>query len=296
MEDNQDLDRPQPSFEQPPDEPVFDEPVFDEPVFDEPVFDEPTFPEEEPALDDLSEGEPSVGEPVFDEPVFDEPAFDEPVFEDAFPGEPEMEPASGLVLEPDAAPTMSDSASTASVAIDEYAPFDELSPVEATPAGARRRLGRTGPFWIMIVALAAIVVLAIALPDREQTPAVENTPAVANVPAAEAPEAAVVGSPTPAPTPTATPIPLLTPGQRVIVGNTDGQGIRLRGSPGLNGLTLAIYDDGQPFEVLEPGSEYAAYPVEVDGYRWYRLRVADDPTDQLVGWAAGDFLIIDSQP
>jgi hypothetical protein len=78
----------------------------------------------------------------------------------------------------------------------------------------------------------------------------------------------------------------------VVVGNTDGAGIRLRNEPGLNGLTLAIYEDGDVFTVLNPDGDYTEYPVEADGYRWYRIQIVGNPDENLTGWAVGDFLVV----
>ena len=244
------------------DEPIFDEPAFDEPAFNEPVFDEP----------------------VFDEPVSrtppDEPALspDEPVFQ---------EPAPLPTPEPEAAPSASPADSPEE---DEYAPFGQVTGL-ATPRGRRRRLGQTGPIWLILGGVILVVLVAFLLQRGEEPPAAAPEPTVTAPPEAAAPVAEPPQpSPTPAP-PTPTSAPLLQPGQRVVVGNTDGEGIRLRNAPGLNSLTLEIYLDGRAFLVLEPGSEFTSYPVEVDGYRWYRVQVADDPEDQLVGWVAGDFLL-----
>ena len=40
------------------------------------------------------------------------------------------------------------------------------------------------------------------------------------------------------------------------------------------------------FTLLEPSGDYSAYPVEVAGERWYRLRAADG----LVGWTPSELL------
>ncbi len=253
----------QPGWEpgQEPDEPVFDEPIFSEPTLDEPAFQEPVF--HEPALPEISPEAPLESSP------------DEPVFLDA-PAEP------------------GPSASPDSPEEDEYAPFGQETSL-ATPRGRRRRLGQTGPIWLILAGVILVVLVAFLLDrrggDAPAAPPAPPEPAVTAPQEAAAPVAEPAQpSPTPEP-PTPTPIPLLQPGQRVVVGNTDGDGIRLRNAPGLNSLTLEIYLDGRAFLVLEPGSEFTSYPVEVDGYRWYRVQVADDPADQLVGWVAGDFLL-----
>jgi hypothetical protein len=43
---------------------------------------------------------------------------------------------------------------------------------------------------------------------------------------------------------------------------------------------FGVYDAGTVLTVVEAGGDYAAYPVEVDGARWYRVRAPDG----LVGW------------
>lgn len=246
---------------------------------------------------------------AFDEPVFaaeeQEPEFEEPTFEavdleEFSPEEIESEeidrneeegrqtqaadvPSQQAVQMP-AEPQ--DSA--------EYSWFDEEEPSDvASERSSTRRLGRTGPFWLIGTVLALVVIVALWLGLRgDGTGDAVETPAVAGISGSTAMPTAEAQEPTATPEPpTPTPIPILTPGQRVVVGNTDGDGIRLRNTPGLDGLTLDIYYDGDPFQVVDPGSEFASYPVEMDGYRWYRIRVVDDPNDQLVGWAAGDFLI-----
>lgn len=149
--------------------------------------------------------------------------------------------------------------------------------------------------WLVGGLVVAILVVAIAFtrpePGNETatpTPGLAQQPAVG--PAVEtAPPVVVVTATVPAP-PTPTPVRTFAVGQRVVVVNTDGQGIRLRNAPGLESLTLEIYDEGRIFQVLEPGPEHTIYPVEADGYRWYRVQVADDPQDQLSGWVAGEFL------
>ncbi|MBI1294559.1 hypothetical protein GC175_06335 [bacterium] len=164
----------------------------------------------------------------------------------------------------------------------------------STP-GSGRRLGRTGPFWLM-GAGALIVVLLIVLLFLLQG----NGNGVADVqtvtPAASGELGSVTFpqtgsiSVTAVLTPTAAPPATFDAGQRVVVTNTVGQGIRLRNQPGTGALTLEIIQEGAVFTVLNPDGDFAQYPVEADGYRWYRIQVADTPESNLTGWAAADFL------
>lgn len=85
-----------------------------------------------------------------------------------------------------------------------------------------------------------------------------------------------------------TPAPVeLDIGGNVVVDNTDGEGIRLRNGPGLESNTLAIIDDGTPFIVLGTDGEQENYPVEADGFLWYRVRATTDEEQE--GWAASAF-------
>ena len=85
-----------------------------------------------------------------------------------------------------------------------------------------------------------------------------------------------------------TPAPVeLAIGGNVVVDNTDGEGIRLRNGPGLESLTLAIIDDGTPFIVLDTDGEQENYPVEADGFLWYRVRATTGAEQE--GWAASAF-------
>ncbi len=95
---------------------------------------------------------------------------------------------------------------------------------------------------------------------------------------------------TSAPPPTATPDPNLTPtpipgqvglGGYVQVAGTDGQGLRIRSNPGLQGEFLFLALDSEMFIVRDG-------PVELDGYTWWYLTAPYD--EQRVGWAASSFL------
>lgn len=167
--------------------------------------------------------------------------------------------------------------------------------VDPSQPGRGRRLGRTGPFWLM-GAGALIVILLIVLLFLLQN----NDNGVADVETVTPAAAGELGSVTFPQTqsitvtveltPTAPPPVTFDAGQRVVVTNTAGQGIRLRNQPGTGALTLEIIQEGAVFTILNPDGDFAQYPVEADGYRWYRIQVADTPESNLTGWAAADFL------
>ncbi len=160
-------------------------------------------------------------------------------------------------------------------------------PAVSTLPDPNRRLGRTGPMWgaifLILVVILALILLFQRGKDTPEVPAIQVT---AGAPGGMIlPTEVVEPTATPLP-PTATPIPVLEVGQRVQVANTDGEGIRLRDEPSTSSLTLELYKDGDLFTVMEPSSDYSAYPVEAEGYRWYRIRAEDG----LVGWTVYDFL------
>lgn len=166
--------------------------------------------------------------------------------------------------------------------------------------GPARRLGRSIPPWMLLAAGAVVVLLvlwfALGRQSADEPVAAEAlAPGVVGSVVLATPEVeSAAAEPTEPPIETA-PDVQLSAGMPVAVANTNGQGIRLRSSPGTGGLTLGIYNDGAPFLILSPGGDYGDYPVEADGYFWYRIRVVEDPADQLVGWAAGDFLVVSNQ-
>lgn len=75
-----------------------------------------------------------------------------------------------------------------------------------------------------------------------------------------------------------TPPPALLIGDAVQV-LTDQQ-LRLYTDATTDALVMNLYPAGERFTLLDASGDYAAYPVEQDGVRWYRLRA----TDGLVGW------------
>ncbi len=104
----------------------------------------------------------------------------------------------------------------------------------------------------------------------------------------------VIPAPTSTPdvTPTFTPDPLivgtatLAPneigiGGYVQITGTDGEGLRLRADPSLNGTPAFLGYDEEVFQVREG-------PQEADGYTWWYLVAPYDETR--AGWAAADFL------
>jgi hypothetical protein len=56
--------------------------------------------------------------------------------------------------------------------------------------------------------------------------------------------------------------------------------VTLHADAGRTSPRFGVYDAGTVLTVIEAGGDYAAYPVEVDGARWYRVRAPDG----LVGW------------
>ncbi len=109
--------------------------------------------------------------------------------------------------------------------------------------------------------------------------------------------------------PTATPFaPAATPtvvptrsgpiqvGDRVAISGTGARGVRLRAGAGLSFLTLGVANEGDIFFIMPGSGTEEAYPVEVDGYTWWRLRSGDGE----IGWTVQDFLVpaplVDSTP
>jgi hypothetical protein len=96
-------------------------------------------------------------------------------------------------------------------------------------------------------------------------------------------------TPTATAEPTPTPPPTLDPntdigfavGDLVEVYGTQGDGLRLRTSPSLEGVVLVLGVDSEVFEVVG-GPEYS------DGYVWVRLVNPFDPAK--TGWAVSNYL------
>ena len=80
--------------------------------------------------------------------------------------------------------------------------------------------------------------------------------------------------------PTAVPTGIAI-GNYVQITGTDGEGLRIRSEPGLNGTPDFLGFDSEVFIVRDG-------PREVDGYIWWYLVAPYDETR--AGWAASDFL------
>ena len=292
---------------------------------------EPSFPSETgpcPSLD--MEIEPGADDPVFatdgepaelqspapyqgsHEPSGESFLTEAPAFEMVSGGALEDEPVAGEFEEQTFAPSQPteetewanispDADSTAEpLSEKEYALFDETpaADVAARPA-PRRRLGRTGPVWVIggfaFVVIAGLVWLAFSRltgqpDDSSQTvsePTVQQIEAVA--PTSASPSA------TPGPTPTKAPVRLPI-GANVIVGDTDGEGVNLRKEPGRFGTIVAVLAEGTVLAVLPAEPEDEEYPAVADGHLWYRMRViAEEGEDPLQGWSASDFFVVVEQ-
>ncbi len=107
--------------------------------------------------------------------------------------------------------------------------------------------------------------------DLTVIPAPTTTP---NVTPTFTPDPLIVGTPTLAPD-------VIGVGGYVQITGTDGDGLRLRANPGLNGEPVFLGYDEEVFEVREG-------PQTADEYIWWYLVAPYDETR--AGWAADDFL------
>lgn len=107
--------------------------------------------------------------------------------------------------------------------------------------------------------------------DLTVIPAPTSTP---NVTPTFTPDPLIVGTPTLAPD-------VIGIGGYVQIVGTEGDGLRLRINPGLNGEPAFLGYDEEVFEVRDG-------PQAIDGYVWWHLVAPYDETR--TGWAADDFL------
>ena len=148
--------------------------------------------------------------------------------------------------------------------------------------------------WVILGALgvaACLAILTLALIGWTKPRA---TPEVGFAPA----DLTVIPAPTHTPSASATPTvdPLATPtlapgtigiGGFVQISGTEGEGLRLRKTPGLTGEALFLGLDEEVFQVSDG-------PQEVDGHTWWYLKSPID--DTRAGWAAAEFLAVVPSP
>ena len=141
--------------------------------------------------------------------------------------------------------------------------------------------------WVILGALifAALLILitaaSIGLTSPRQTSYVGFAPAdVTLIPAStstsSAPPTPTIDPFAPSPTPTG-----LAVGNYAQITGTEGQGLRIRATPGLDGEFVFLGYDSEVF-IIKDG------PQTVDGYTWWYLAAPYDETR--AGWAAADFL------
>ena len=71
------------------------------------------------------------------------------------------------------------------------------------------------------------------------------------------------------------------------ISGTEGEGLRIRSTPGLNGETVFRGEESEVFVVRDG-------PQTADGYTWWYLVAPYDETR--AGWAAADFLAVVPSP
>jgi hypothetical protein len=141
--------------------------------------------------------------------------------------------------------------------------------------------------WVVLgaILLAGLLTLITAISIGWTTPTQSSTIGFAPadltvIPAptltSSAPPTATIDPFRPTPVPTGIAI-----GNYVQISGTDGQGLRIRSTPGLDGEFVFLGYDSEVF-VVQDG------PQTVDGYIWWYLVAPYD--DTRVGWAASDFL------
>jgi len=141
--------------------------------------------------------------------------------------------------------------------------------------------------WVILgaIAFAGLLILITAMSIGLTTPLQSSTvgfaPAdVTMIPAptstSSAPATPTIDPFAPSPTPTG-----LTPGNYAQITGTDGQGLRIRSTPGLDGEFVFLGFDSEVFLVKDG-------PQTVDGYVWWYLVAPYD--EARAGWAASDFL------
>lgn len=149
-------------------------------------------------------------------------------------------------------------------------------------------------FWTVAGAIGVALLLGIATlliaSLTKPVAAVAPSRAVVTLIAASTATPQVTAQPTVASLyiPTATPLSgEIVVGAYVQITGTEGLGLRIRATPGLNGAFLFLSYDSEVFKVTEG-------PQELDGHTWWRLVAPYDETR--AGWAAADYLALVSSP
>ena len=141
--------------------------------------------------------------------------------------------------------------------------------------------------WVILSAilfagfLTLVTAISIGLTSARQNADVGFAPADLTVIVAPTSTSSAPATPTIdpfAPTPAPTGIAI---GNYVQITGTEGQGLRIRSEPGLNGEFVFLGYDSEVF-IIQDG------PREADGFVWWYLVAPYDETR--VGWAASDFL------
>ncbi|MGA9532136.1 MAG: hypothetical protein WBR18_05420 [Anaerolineales bacterium] len=157
------------------------------------------------------------------------------------------------------------------------------------PAGWVDRWGG-GCLWLAGGALVGSLALVLALVGWPLLAAPETAaldPVVSVIPFPSetlTPQPTGTADPTREPTASPTPPPALgsfSPGQLVQIVGTQGDGLRLRSSPGLDGEILVLGLENEVFEVQDG-------PQQVDGYTWWFLVNPYDNSKR--GWGVANYI------
>lgn len=148
--------------------------------------------------------------------------------------------------------------------------------------------------WVMLVALALAGGLLLATLVLIGWTSPRYSPSVGFAPADLTMIPAPTHTPDVPPTPTIDPLAAPTPGGETLgvggyvqISGTEGDGLRIRASPGLAGETVFRGEEAEVFIVREG-------PQTVDGYTWWYLVAPYD--DTRAGWAVSDFLAVVPAP
>lgn len=149
-------------------------------------------------------------------------------------------------------------------------------------------------FWTVAGAVGVALILGIgtllvAAFTRPVAPVAPSRAVVTLIPASTATPPVTAEPTTPSLyIPTATPLAgEIAVGAYVQITGTEGLGLRMRATPGLNGAFLFLSYDSEVFKVTEG-------PQELDGYTWWHLLAPYD--EARAGWAAADYLALVSSP